>query len=82
MRLEARFWIRDPMNGVNNIRSDINRIIWRLFREHGVKIPVAQREIRILGAPDGAVPPAAIAAQGDLDLTRRMRAPIKPSTED
>lgn len=82
MRLEARFWIRDPMNGVNNIRSDINRIIWRLFREHGVKIPVAQREIRILGAPDGAIPPAAIAAQGDLDLTRRMRAPIRPSTED
>lgn len=48
MRLEVRFWIADPMNGVNNVRSDVNRSIWRVFREHGIKIPVAQREIRVL----------------------------------
>jgi small-conductance mechanosensitive channel len=48
MRLEVRFWIADPMNGVNNVRSDVNRAIWRVFREHGIKIPVAQREIRML----------------------------------
>jgi len=48
MKLEARFWIRDPMNGVNNVRSDINRIIWRLFRDNKIKIPVAQHEIRVL----------------------------------
>jgi small-conductance mechanosensitive channel len=51
MRLEVRFWIADPMNGVNNVRSDVNRAIWRVFRDHGIKIPVAQREIRVL---DGA----------------------------
>jgi small-conductance mechanosensitive channel len=49
MRLEVRFWIADPMNGVNNVRSDVNRTIWKLFREHGVKMPVAQRELRMLG---------------------------------
>lgn len=48
MRLEVRFWIADPMNGVNNVRSDVNRAIWRIFRQHGVKIPVAQRELRIV----------------------------------
>ena len=48
MRLEARFWIRDPMNGVNNVRSDINRSIWRLFREAGITIPVAQHDIRVV----------------------------------
>jgi small-conductance mechanosensitive channel len=48
MRLEVRFWIADPMNGVNNVRSDINREIWRVFKEQGIKIPVAQREIRML----------------------------------
>jgi small-conductance mechanosensitive channel len=48
MRLEVRFWIADPMNGVNNVRSDVNRSIWRLFRRHGITIPVAQREIRIV----------------------------------
>ncbi|MEZ5459831.1 MAG: mechanosensitive ion channel [Steroidobacteraceae bacterium] len=59
MRLEARFWIRDPMNGVNNVRSDVNRTIWRLFREAGITIPVAQHDIRVVdpralpGAPNG-----------------------------
>jgi small-conductance mechanosensitive channel len=51
MRCEVRFWIADPMNGVNNVRSDVNRAIWRLFKENGIRIPVAQREIRILEGP-------------------------------
>ena len=56
MRLEVRFWIADPMNGVNNVRSDVNRAIWRIFRDNGVKIPVAQRELRMLDRP----PPRAL----------------------
>jgi small-conductance mechanosensitive channel len=48
MRIEVRFWIADPMNGVNNVRSDVNRAIWKIFRANGVKIPVAQRELRML----------------------------------
>jgi small-conductance mechanosensitive channel len=56
MRLEVRFWIADPMNGVNNVRSDVNRAIWRIFREHGVKIPVAQRELRMLERSPTSVP--------------------------
>jgi small-conductance mechanosensitive channel len=48
MRCEVRFWISDPMNGVNNVRSDVNRTIFRLFREAGITIPVAQRELRML----------------------------------
>jgi small-conductance mechanosensitive channel len=48
MRTEVRFWIADPMNGVNNVRSDVNRAIWKIFRANNVKIPVAQRELRML----------------------------------
>jgi small-conductance mechanosensitive channel len=48
MLLEIRFWIADPVNGVNNVRSDVNRAIWRIFREHGVRIPVPQQETRLL----------------------------------
>jgi len=51
MRCEVRFWIADPMNGVNNVRSDVNRSIWRVFKQHGIKIPVAQREFRMLQTP-------------------------------
>jgi small-conductance mechanosensitive channel len=48
LEIELRFWIGDPAEGVNNVRSDVNRRIWALFRERGITIPPAQREIRIL----------------------------------
>jgi small-conductance mechanosensitive channel len=52
MDLELRFWIADPENGVNNVRSDVNRAIWRLFRDAGITIPVSQHDVRMLpGAP-------------------------------
>ena len=46
--LELRFWITDPQDGVNNVRSEVNRAIWRLFKERGLRIPVAQQEIRLV----------------------------------
>jgi len=53
IELELRFWISDPQDGVNNVRSDVNRAIWRLFKEHGISIPVAQHEVRLHNAlPD------------------------------
>jgi small-conductance mechanosensitive channel len=54
MDLELRFWIADPENGVNNVRSEVNRRIWRLFRDAGFTIPVAQHDVRLVreaGAP-------------------------------
>jgi small-conductance mechanosensitive channel len=47
IELELRFWITDPQEGVNNVRSDVNRTIWRQFRDAGITIPVAQREVRL-----------------------------------
>jgi small-conductance mechanosensitive channel len=47
IELELRFWISDPQDGVNNVRSDVNRAIWRLFKERGITIPVAQHEVRL-----------------------------------
>ncbi len=47
IELELRFWISDPQEGVNNVRSEVNRSIWALFKEHKITIPMAQREIRI-----------------------------------
>ena len=70
MSLEIRFWIADPVNGVNNVRSDVNRAIWRIFREHGVRIPVPQQETRLLDArprraPTGPAPAAGLDQQAD-----------------
>jgi small-conductance mechanosensitive channel len=51
IELELRFWISDPQEGVNNVRSEVNRAIWRLFKEHQITIPMAQREIIVHHAP-------------------------------
>jgi small-conductance mechanosensitive channel len=48
IELELRFWITDPQGGVNNVRSDVNRSIWRAFREHGITIPVTQHDVRMV----------------------------------
>jgi small-conductance mechanosensitive channel len=61
VRLEVRFWIADPVNGVNNVRSDVNRAIWRIFRAHGVTIPFPQREVRMRDRSPGKPPAQAIA---------------------
>jgi small-conductance mechanosensitive channel len=48
IELELRFWISDPQEGVNNVRSDVNRAIWRTFRQHGITIPVTQADVRMV----------------------------------
>ncbi|HSF78307.1 MAG TPA: mechanosensitive ion channel domain-containing protein [Steroidobacteraceae bacterium] len=70
METEVRFWIGDPAEGVNNVRSDVNRKIWALFRKHGITIPPAQREIRIL---DGSTSASTLAP--------RTRGPIEPTLD-
>ena len=45
--LELRVWIRDPQNGVSNIKSAIYVRIWQLFKEEGIEIPFPQRVLHI-----------------------------------
>jgi small-conductance mechanosensitive channel len=70
MEVEVRFWIGDPAEGVNNVRSDVNRKIWALFRKHGITIPPAQRELRILEGSASAS-----------TLAPRARWPIEPTMD-
>jgi small-conductance mechanosensitive channel len=58
--LELGAWIGDPDRGRNNLRSDLYRELWQAFREHGVRIPYPQREVRMLG-PDLLEQPAPVA---------------------
>jgi small-conductance mechanosensitive channel len=48
LEFELGFWIEDPENGTQNLRSDVNRAIVREFRSRGVQIPFPQREVRLL----------------------------------
>jgi small-conductance mechanosensitive channel len=77
IELELRFWISDPQEGVNNVRSDVNRAIWRLFRENGITIPVAQRELRVEMMPTGAVP----GSGGGADAAGRRVGSLDPARD-
>ena len=50
--LELRLWVKDPENGVNNVRSDVYRRIWREFRTAGITIPFPQRDVHLKPATD------------------------------
>jgi len=59
--LELRFWIRDPEDGVNNVRSDLYLAIWDAFKEAGITIPFPQRDVNLQMSQ---LPPGAVAAGG------------------
>ncbi|MGE8162525.1 mechanosensitive ion channel family protein [Paraburkholderia sp. NPDC080076] len=56
INLELGFWIEDAATGTSGVRSAVNRNIWRLFSEHDISIPLAQREVRIVGNMSDAMP--------------------------
>jgi len=45
--LKLRFWIKDPENGLLNVKSEILLGIWDKFREHDIEIPYPQRDLHI-----------------------------------
>lgn len=47
---ELGVWINDPHNGKLGVQSELNRAIYRRFRDAGIDIPYPQREVRVLGA--------------------------------
>ncbi|MBC2606574.1 mechanosensitive ion channel family protein [Pelagicoccus albus] len=46
---ELRVWIRDPANGLNNLRSAIYVKLWDSFKEHQIEIPFPQRDLNLRG---------------------------------
>jgi small-conductance mechanosensitive channel len=56
IELELGAWINDPENGQLNLKSALNRRIWQSFREHGIRIPYPQREVRVLADATGERP--------------------------
>ena len=50
------FWIKDPKNGILNIKSDILRKVWQRFHEEGIEIPFPQMDVHLKSMPDAAKP--------------------------
>lgn len=43
-----RFWIRDPTDGLTNIRGNVYLALWDAFRDNDISIPFPQREVKVL----------------------------------
>lgn len=48
LEFQVGFWINDPVNGQNNVRSAVNIAILQSLREAGIDIPYPQRSVRIV----------------------------------
>ncbi|MEM0985876.1 MAG: mechanosensitive ion channel domain-containing protein [Pseudomonadota bacterium] len=47
VEIEARFWIDDPQNGVNNVGSAVMLNVWDKFQAHGIDIPLRHEDVLI-----------------------------------
>ena len=51
IEFEIQIWIRDPEEGLGNVRSDVLKKLWRLFRENGIQVPHPQRDLNLRNTP-------------------------------
>ncbi len=49
---ELRVWIRDPQNGIANVKSQVLLGVWERFREHGIDLPFPQRVLHHKSLPE------------------------------
>lgn len=40
-------WIKDPEEGVGNVRSEVLKKLWWLFKDAGIEIPYPQRDVNL-----------------------------------
>jgi small-conductance mechanosensitive channel len=44
-----RFWIRDPMDGLTNVRGQVLLALWDILKREGIEIPFPQRDLNPRG---------------------------------
>jgi small-conductance mechanosensitive channel len=42
-----RFWIRDPVDGITNVRGQVLLALWDAFKREGIEIPYPVRDVRL-----------------------------------
>ena len=48
IKFAIEFWADGIDDGENKFTSDLNYIVWRTLKKHGIEMPLPQREVRIL----------------------------------
>ena len=52
VNFQLRVWIRDPQNGVHNVKSQILIGVWERFKQHGIELPFPQRVLHHQSVPE------------------------------
>jgi len=47
VQFEIQIWIDDPEEGIGNVRSDVLKRLWPLFRDNGLRVPYPQRDLHV-----------------------------------
>ena len=63
VEFEIRFWISDPEEGLSNVRSEVLKQVWHLFREHGIELPFPQQDVRVKEWPQPSAEPREASSQ-------------------
>ena len=75
---EILCWIRDPEEGIGNVRSEVLNNVWTLFNEHGIEIPFPQRDVHIKSLPEGGLKAPAPASQKAARKPARQKKSSQP----
>ncbi len=70
VNFDLRFWIRDPQNGLSNVRSDVYLAIWEALHENGIEIPFPQLDLHVKQMP-GRLERARSEASAEEDASAR-----------
>ena len=71
-----RFWIRDPKNGLANVRGQVFLALWDTFKAHGIEIPYPHRHLIFAdGVRDPAPASSRRRAAAGKPAARRTRKP-------
>ncbi|MBV8165498.1 MAG: mechanosensitive ion channel, partial [Alphaproteobacteria bacterium] len=54
LEFHLRFWIDDPKNGIQNIKSEVLLAVWDTLKAAGVTLPYPQQDVHIRSVPPGA----------------------------
>lgn len=49
---EIQIWIDDPEEGIGNVRSDVLKRLWPLFRDNDLRVPFPQRDLHVRDWPE------------------------------
>jgi small-conductance mechanosensitive channel len=47
LNFTLRFWIRDPVDGLTNVRGQVLLALWDAFKREGIEIPYPVRDVRL-----------------------------------